>query len=48
MHMGVFCKIFMSFKLKFWSNQAYFCIASDKKGYYPAWRPLDQYYKRTK
>lgn len=38
--MGVLCKIFMSFSAKFWSDQAYFFLASNQKGYYPTWRPL--------
>jgi len=40
--MGVFGKIFMSFSEKFWSDNQYFCVATDIKGRYTRFRPLSQ------
>ena len=39
--MAVFCKIFMSFETKFWDDMGEIYIASEKRGEYPWWRPLD-------
>lgn len=42
-HMGIFCKIFLSFPVHFWgSNPHYFFIASEVKGRYAFWKPLPQ------
>ena len=38
--MGVFCKIFIRFKHKFWGQKRHFFIASEKKGKYPYWIPI--------
>lgn len=32
-----FCKVFVSFKKKFWKNQRHIIIANQKRGYYPYW-----------
>ena len=39
--MAVFCKIFMTFKTKFWGNDRKdLYLASDTKGKFSYWRPL--------
>ena len=42
MHMGTFCKIFMTFPVRFWvDGPSFFYIASANKGRYAFWKPLD-------